>query len=1174
MTMLIAALLAALAPTGQAAEIQYADFSDSTGLTINGDAVANFNNGIDVNPVLRLTSALEDQAGSAFSTTTVSAAGFSTTFEFRITDPDFFGADGLVFVVQPVSAASGTSGSGMGFEGITPSVGFEFDTFFSGLGDPSHNHLGIDLNGDVSHPDPAYVLDLADELQGGQKWTSWVDYNGQTLEVRANITGVRPAEAMLTRDVDIATLFGQDDAYIGFTAATGAFFANHDILSWNYSVTQIVWDGGAGSDSWAGGANWDGDIAPEAGDNLVFAGSVQTTTNNDLATVQYSSMSFADTAAGFTINGNAVQIADGGYIRNNSVNAQTINLSVTANGAFEINAAAGDLALGNLTIAGATSITGDHSIAVGGIIDGAGSVAKSGAGTLTLSGNNTYAGGTDLAAGGILLGHASGLGDGGLVVSGDASLGASVVLGGAVGNAVTINNGATLTINGSENIELGGNLDGAGALEINTDAADDVVTLSDTSSYTGGSVVTRGILRGNTTSLQGDITNNAAVIFDQAIDGTYAGAMSGTGMLTKLGAGTLTLSGANAYSGASVVTEGTLQGTATSLQGDITNNSAIVFDQAIDGTYAGVINGAGTLTKLGVGELTLSGASQAFSGATTIDAGTLVLNGAVGGNVIVNGARLEGIGTVGGNLTVNAAGTFAPGNSIGTTTIGGDYVLDGTLEIEVNKPDDATLEQDQVVVGGAATLASGSQISVTKLAGTGVFLNGDQFPIITTAAGVTDSGAVVTSNSVFLAFTGLTAGNNYVLTTRVLSSLADQASKANRSLAAAIDADSATAGGDYAAITNQLLLMNAAQFNQAARQLNAEPYLAAARTANRTVQLQAADMAGHLRRRRSDGYLGALDSFSRAASRADADGAFERDLRGVAGPMGEDPNRPKRNKGFLKDLQFFAEPFAATFRQKTSTNRLGYTGQSYGVQFGADTWLGQNVLAGLAVSYAHTEVDWAHGRGEGDVETLRVGPFATYTQGGLFLDVWATCGFHWNDTERDVVVGALRREADADYGANDASVYLGGGYDFELSGFTLTPTASLQYTCYRQESFRESGGGGAGLRVGAETFHSLRSRLGMRLARELKMDKVTLVPEVFAGWSKEYIDDQSLDSSFLAGGAKFTTRQGGLASDSAYFGAGVSAKLDSGSVLFLRYEAAQSSSESAHFFSAGINVPF
>ena len=69
---------------------------------------------------------------------------------------------------------------------------------------------------------------------------------------------------------------------------------------------------------------------------------------------------------------------------------------------------------------------------------------------------------------------------------------------------------------------------------------------------------TPGRLPGNAGSLQGNITNNAAVLFDQAGDGTYAGAMSGTGSLTKLGAGTLTLSGINQYTGGTNVNEGTL----------------------------------------------------------------------------------------------------------------------------------------------------------------------------------------------------------------------------------------------------------------------------------------------------------------------------------------------------------------------------------------------------------------------------------------------------------------------------------------------------------------------------------------------------------------------------------------------------------------------------------------
>ena len=98
--------------------------------------------------------------------------------------------------------------------------------------------------------------------------------------------------------------------------------------------------------------------------------------------------------------------------------------------------------------------------------------------------------------------------------------------------------------------------------------------------------------------------------------------MSGTGSLTKLGAGTLTLSGINQYTGGTTIIAGTSRGNAGSLQGNITNNAAVLFDQAGDGTYAGAMSGTGSLTKLGAGTLTLSGINQ-YTGGTNVNAGTL-----------------------------------------------------------------------------------------------------------------------------------------------------------------------------------------------------------------------------------------------------------------------------------------------------------------------------------------------------------------------------------------------------------------------------------------------------------------------------------------------------------------------------------------------------------------------
>src|SRR4029077_7999527 len=101
-----------------------------------------------------------------------------------------------------------------------------------------------------------------------------------------------------------------------------------------------------------------------------------------------------------------------------------------------------------------------------------------------------------------------------------------------------------------------------------------------------------------------------------------AAAISGTGSFVKQGAGTLILTGANSYSGGTAVSGGVLQGDTTSLQGNITNNAAVVFDQATLGTYAGAMSGSGSLTKQNTGTLILTGANT-YSGGTTVSAGTL-----------------------------------------------------------------------------------------------------------------------------------------------------------------------------------------------------------------------------------------------------------------------------------------------------------------------------------------------------------------------------------------------------------------------------------------------------------------------------------------------------------------------------------------------------------------------
>lgn len=115
-----------------------------------------------------------------------------------------------------------------------------------------------------------------------------------------------------------------------------------------------------------------------------------------------------------------------------------------------------------------------------------------------------------------------------------------------------------------------------------------------------------------------------------------------------------------------MVSEGTLSGNTTSLQGNIGNNATVEFDQRTSGIYGGILRGTGTLRKSGIGVVTFSGANR-YTGETQINAGTLFVEGnqaqATGALTVASGATLGGKGTVGGSTTISAGGNHRIGAS-------------------------------------------------------------------------------------------------------------------------------------------------------------------------------------------------------------------------------------------------------------------------------------------------------------------------------------------------------------------------------------------------------------------------------------------------------------------------------------------------------------------------------
>ncbi len=488
-------------------------------------------------------------------------------------------------------------------------------------------------------------------------------------------------------------------------------------------ASDYTWS--AGSGVWSAGGNWTNGSTPENGSSIIFAGSGGLSTNDAAVSsvlgVTFSNTAGSYTVSGDALAIGASGIANESTAAQTLANNLSLSSSASINAASGDITISGNVTNGGNAVA----VIGAANTAVSGAISGAGSLSKDGSGTLTLSGANTYAGGTTVAAGrlvgdstslqgaiannaavtfnqatnGTYAGVLSGAGSlakegaGTLLISASNSYsgGSTIDAGtlqinganrlGATAGALTINNGelqlTTTSVSSGRNIVLG---HANSAIEVdaglrytatNTSVVSGSGTLNKlgagtlalygTNTYSGGNLIAAGTLEGDTTSLQGVITNNGAVAFLQSTNGTYGSVISGSGSLTKAGNGTLTLGGANSYSGGTLVSAGALSGNTASLQGSINNNAAVVMSQTTNGAYAGTMSGSGAFTKAGSGTITLGGDNSSYSGTVNLQAGGLVAghNNALGSSAVAmtNGSIQAANGvTVANNFTIGSAG--------------------------------------------------------------------------------------------------------------------------------------------------------------------------------------------------------------------------------------------------------------------------------------------------------------------------------------------------------------------------------------------------------------------------------------------------------------------------------------------------------------------------------------
>ncbi len=159
---------------------------------------------------------------------------FQVLMQLNFGDLDDNGADGIVFGFQPVSTTIGQAGEGIGFGGVSPSIGIEFDTWQNNnLADPVFDHIAIFRNGVLNH---SSANNLAGPIQANQQNPNIED--GDWHQLRVNWDAEKTVlevwfdcSKRLSYTGDIVNeIFGGDPlVFWGFTSATGGAVDVHQV---------------------------------------------------------------------------------------------------------------------------------------------------------------------------------------------------------------------------------------------------------------------------------------------------------------------------------------------------------------------------------------------------------------------------------------------------------------------------------------------------------------------------------------------------------------------------------------------------------------------------------------------------------------------------------------------------------------------------------------------------------------------------------------------------------------------------------------------------------------------------------------------------------------------------------------------------------------------------------
>ncbi|SSW72056.1 Extracellular serine protease [Achromobacter agilis] len=702
--------------------------------------------------------------------------------------------------------------------------------------------------------------------------------------------------------------------------------------------------------------------------------------------------------------------------------------------------------------------------------------------------------------------------------------------------------------------------------------------LSGNNSYTGGTRIDGGTLQvdrdanlgaatggltfnGGTLATIGSFDTSRAITLAQAgrVDvaaGTMlglTGTVAGSADLVKAGAGILRLDNSgNAYRNTRILA-GTLIANAGSIRGDVDNAGTLVFEQAANASYGGVISGNGAFVKNGAGTLGLTGDSSGFTGSTTINGGRLAMNGRLGGSISIGaGGVLGGTGTIGSGagstVTVAAGGILSPGNSIGTLTIDGDLAVQpgARFAVEANP---AGTDSDLVRVTGNATLNGGS---VAHIGASGNYGLRSSYTILAADGALSGQFDAVTSDFAFLTPTlaydygGRRVTLDLARNDEAMASAA--ATRNQRASAGAIDSIGIARGhGVYDAIAqmpdDQELLRSS--FDQLSGEIHASA---------KTVLLQ--------------------------DSRYVRDAVGER-LRSAAGAVGASFAPVLASAGNGQQLAPATANGPASWIQGMGSwsqidsdgNAARVKSSSGGFLMGVDTPVSNAWRLGLMAGYSRTDFDAQDRASSGDSDNYHLGAYGGGQWGALGLRGGVAYSWHDIATRRSVATPSFSDRLKASYDGSTAQVFADLSYRIDTPSAAFEPFANVAYVNLRTDGYTESGGAAA-LHAKGQTTDTTFTTLGSRISSRFDLAGAQAAARGSLGWRHAFGDVRPVAAQAFSAGESFTVAGVPIAKDSAVIEAGLDVQITSKAAFGLSYQGQLASSAQDHGVKASLNIRF